>query len=217
MAKLAYTLTENAKHLEDEIQKSQDMIGNLICRGEDQFNSTKETTLNMIEVEFEKAKTALVPILSKHCAKLQNVADKLKAGVEVEPDLVGKLVCHPLQVHLTPGSIAWQGEKLVVTPPMFCASYDTDSSSQSYTAGTPVVDSQSSQLHTSLPTSQFQGRNVLASQIEKSSQIGGLEVRTLPITSKPQDKYQSSSQLQEGHSVACSESRKQDLDTSQFK
>ena len=69
----------------------------------------------------------------------------------MEPGLVDRLTHHPLQVHLAPGSIAWQGEKLVVTPPMFSASHDANYGNQSCTVGASehsqsfALDLQSSQ------------------------------------------------------------------------
>ena len=60
LAKLAYTLTENAKYLDDEIQKSQDMVKNLLCQGEEQLNSAKEEMVNMLNENYEKSKSSLV-------------------------------------------------------------------------------------------------------------------------------------------------------------
>ena len=53
-------MTENAKYLEDEIQKSQDMVKDLLCQGEEQLNSAKEEMVNMLSENYEKSKSALV-------------------------------------------------------------------------------------------------------------------------------------------------------------
>ena len=60
LAKLSYTMTENAKYLEDEILKSRDMARNLLCQGEEQLNSAKEEMVNMLNENYEKCKSALV-------------------------------------------------------------------------------------------------------------------------------------------------------------
>ena len=60
LAKLAYTLTENAKYLEEEIQKSQDMVKNLLSQGEEQINSAKEEMVNRLNENYEKSKSSLV-------------------------------------------------------------------------------------------------------------------------------------------------------------
>ena len=60
LARLSYTLTESAKYLEDEILKSQDMVKNLLCRGEEQLNSAKEEIMNMLNKKYDKSKSALV-------------------------------------------------------------------------------------------------------------------------------------------------------------
>ena len=53
-------MTENAKYLEDEIQKSQDMVKNLLCQGKEQLNSAQEEIVNMLNENYEKSKSALV-------------------------------------------------------------------------------------------------------------------------------------------------------------
>ena len=60
LAKLAHTMTENAKYLEDEIQKSQEMVKDLVCQGEEELNSVKEEIVNMLNENYEKSKSALV-------------------------------------------------------------------------------------------------------------------------------------------------------------
>lgn len=121
LAKLAFTLNENAKYLEDEIQKSQDMVNNLICQGEEDLNTTKEAMMKMLDLQHEKAKSALVAVLTNHCSELRTVSEKLRAGMDVEPGLVDTLTSHPLQLHFVPGSTTWQENKLVVMPPLLYA------------------------------------------------------------------------------------------------
>ena len=53
-------MTENAKYLEDEIQKSQEMVKDLVCQGEEELNSVKEEIVNMLNENYEKSKSALV-------------------------------------------------------------------------------------------------------------------------------------------------------------
>ena len=125
----------------------------------------------------------------------------------MEPGLVDRLTHHPLQVHLAPGSIAWQGEKLVVTPLVLYASHDVYDVGASEHSQPLALNLQSSQ---DLPISRSVVKDILPSQVKTSSQICQLQERSL-ITS------QSSNQLRESESLSCSETQKEILLTSQFK
>ena len=78
-------------------------------------------------------------LLCDHCISLQKTITtihSLQAGLSssqsqlLDPEQVYMLTSQPLQLHMTPGTVAWQDTQLSISPPVLIVSSDPSTSSQ---------------------------------------------------------------------------------------